>query len=54
MAKKQLVKDLTVGNLTPVLLQFAVPVMLSNLLQTTYNMVDMIIVGQFVGSVHRR
>ena len=50
MAKKQLVKDLTVGNLTPVLLQFAVPVMLSNLLQTTYNMVDMIIVGQFVGS----
>ena len=50
MAKKQLIKDLTVGKLTPVLLQFAIPVMLSNLLQTAYNMVDMAVVGQFTQS----
>ena len=51
MAKQKLVRDLTVGKLTPVLLQFAIPVMLSNLLQTAYNMADMMVVGQFVGSV---
>lgn len=50
MAGKKLVQDLTVGKLTPVLLKFAIPVMLSNLLQTAYNMVDMVIVGQFGGS----
>jgi len=33
------------------LIIFAFPLMLSNLLQTIYNMVDMIIVGQFVGKV---
>ncbi len=51
MEKTKITKDLTVGKLTPVLLQFAVPVMLSNLLQTAYNMVDMVIVGQYVGSI---
>lgn len=50
MANKQIVKDLTAGNLTSTLLQFAIPVMLSNLLQTAYNMIDMVIVGQFIGS----
>lgn len=50
MSQKKLVRDLTVGSLTPVLLRFAIPVMLSNLLQTAYNMVDMVIVGNFVGS----
>lgn len=51
MSKKQLARDLTVGKVTPVLLSFAYPVMLSNLMQTIYNMVDMVIVGQFVGSI---
>lgn len=50
MKNKQLINDLTIGNLTPVLLKFAYPAMLSNLLQTVYNMADMMIVGQFVGS----
>ncbi|MBQ4153002.1 MAG: hypothetical protein IJD11_01480 [Oscillospiraceae bacterium] len=50
MRKKQIINDLTVGNVTPVLLKFAYPVMLANLLQTVYNMVDMVIVGQVVGS----
>lgn len=50
MQKKQLARDLTVGRVTPTLLRFAYPVMISNLLQTAYNMVDMVIVGRFVGS----
>jgi len=50
MQKKQIAKDLTVGKVTPTLLKFAYPVMLANLLQTAYNMADMIIVGQFLGS----
>ena len=50
MSQKKLVRDLTVGNLTPVLLKFAIPVMLSNLLQTAYNMADMVIVGKYVSS----
>ena len=48
--KKQFVNDLTVGPITPALLRFAIPVMLANLLQTLYNMVDMVIIGRFVGS----
>lgn len=34
----------------PLLLGFAYPIMLSNLLQTAYNMVDMMVVGKYVGS----
>lgn len=50
MQKKQFVTDLTVGSITPALLRFAYPVMLANLLQTLYNMVDMAVIGKFVGS----
>ena len=51
MEKKTLIKDLTTGRIAPTLLKLAYPVMLSNLLQTVYSMVDMIIVGQYEGSV---
>ena len=44
-----LAKDLTAGNVTRTMLTFAAPLFLSSLLQTTYNMADMIIVGRFVG-----
>ena len=44
-----LAKDLTAGNVTRTMLAFAAPLFLSSLLQTTYNMTDMIIVGRFVG-----
>ncbi|MBO6159317.1 MAG: MATE family efflux transporter [Firmicutes bacterium] len=47
---KTLIKDLTTGSVTKLLLQFAFPIMLSNLLQTAYNMADMVIIGRFVGS----
>ena len=48
--QKTLIKDLTSGPVTLQLLQFALPIMLSNLLQTAYNMADMVIIGQFGGS----
>ena len=47
---KTLIRDLTTGPVTNQLLQFAFPIMLSNLLQTVYNMSDMVIIGRFVGS----
>lgn len=50
MTEKTLINDLTTGNVAKKLLRFSIPFMLSNLLQTVYNMVDMIVVGNFVGS----
>ena len=50
MNGKAIVNDLTEGSVSRGLLNFAWPFMLSNLLQTLYNMVDMVIVGQYVGS----
>lgn len=44
-----LVRDLTQGSVTKLLLVFSFPLMCSNLLQTFYNMVDMIVIGQYVG-----
>ncbi len=44
-----MIRDLTTGSVTKNLLIFALPFMLSNLLQTLYNLVDMIVIGQFVG-----
>ena len=49
--EKTMVKDLTTGSVGKELLRFSFPFMLSNALQTVYNLVDMVIVGQFVGSV---
>ncbi len=45
-----LIKDYTSGSIGRQLLVFAWPFMLSNLLQTAYNLVDMAVVGQFVGA----
>ena len=42
--------DLTTGNPFRSLLKFAIPVILGNLFQQFYNMVDTIIVGQYLGS----
>lgn len=48
--KERLIRDLTTGNVPLTLLGFAMPLFLSGLLQTLYNMVDMVIVGRYVGS----
>ncbi len=44
-------RDLTEGSISRTLLVFSIPLMLANLLQIVYNMVDMAIVGRCVGSV---
>lgn len=43
-------KDLVSGSVSKNLVIFAMPFLLSNLIQTLYNVVDMIIVGQFCGT----
>ncbi len=45
-----LIRNLSEGPLTKQILLFALPVVLGNLLHTLYNLVDMAVVGQFVGS----
>lgn len=47
--QKTLVTNLSEGPVLQGLLRFAVPLMLANLLQAFYSMVDMIVVGQFCG-----
>ncbi|MBP3646303.1 MAG: MATE family efflux transporter [Clostridia bacterium] len=44
-----MVTDLTGGNVAKLLLQFAFPLFVSNALQAIYNIVDMIVVGRFIG-----
>ena len=48
--EKSIIRDLTEGSVAKLLMIFAFPILCSNLLQTVYNMVDMIVIGQFVGS----
>jgi len=43
------IQDFTQGNITKQLIGFAFPLLLSNLLQVVYNMVDMVIVGHVLG-----
>ncbi|MCL2514193.1 MAG: MATE family efflux transporter, partial [Oscillospiraceae bacterium] len=42
-------KDLTQGNVSKQLIKFSIPFLISNLLQASYAITDMIIVGQFCG-----
>lgn len=46
---KSMVTDMTSGNVTKLLLSFAFPLFVSNALQAVYNIVDMIVVGQYIG-----
>ncbi len=41
---------MTEGNMLPQIVRFAIPLMLSSMLQLLFNSADMIVVGQFVGS----
>lgn len=47
--KSSMVTDLTNGSVTGLLLKFAFPLFVSNALQAIYNIVDMIVVGQYIG-----
>ena len=48
-AEKTLVNDMSQGPVLKGLIRFAIPMILANLLQAVYSMVDMIVVGQFDG-----
>ena len=48
--EKKIIRDLTTGSVPRTLLSFAFPLILSGLLQMVYNMVDMVVVGRFVGT----
>ncbi len=50
MTKKNISKDFTVGSIPKQLLLFTLPFMLSNALLVLYSTIDMIIVGEFVGT----
>lgn len=45
-----MINNMTSGSVFRQLVKFSIPFMISNALQILYNLVDMIIVGQFVGS----
>lgn len=50
MQKNTLEKNLTEGSVAMQLIKFALPFMLSNLIQTLYNVADMLIVGNYTGT----
>lgn len=49
-ASKSLGTDFTVGPIMPMLLQFFLPFLLANALNSLYNTVDTVIIGHFLGS----
>jgi len=51
MKKTSIETNLTQGSVVKQLIQFALPFMLSNLIQTLYNVADMLIVGKYSGAV---
>jgi len=50
MSNNKIIRDLTTGPVPKTLLSFATPLFMSGLLQMVYNMVDMVVVGRFVGT----
>lgn len=42
-------RDLTTGKIMPQLVRFTIPLVLGNIFQLTYNAVDSVIVGRYVG-----
>ncbi len=50
MAKSRYSLDMTKGSLFPKIVSFAVPLMLTGLLQLVYNAADVMVVGRFAGS----
>ena len=44
-----MIRDMTKGPVVPQLLRFAAPLFVSNALQAVYNLVDMVVVGNYIG-----
>lgn len=51
MQRKKVGTNLTEGPIMKGLLMFAIPIVLTNLVQQLYSMVDLIVIGKFVGSI---
>lgn len=51
MSSRSMINDMTRGPLTKQIILYSAPLVLANLLQTLYNLVDLAIVGHVVGSV---
>ncbi len=51
MGRKKVGTNLTEGPILKGLLMFAVPIVLANLLQQLYSMVDLMVIGKYVGSI---
>lgn len=49
MRKQNNMMNMTAGNPTALLIKFSIPMLIGNLFQQFYNLVDSVIVGQFVG-----
>ena len=49
MASSSMVRDMTRGPVVSQLIRFTLPLFVSNALQAVYNLVDMIIVGNYIG-----
>ncbi|MBQ8137302.1 MAG: MATE family efflux transporter [Clostridia bacterium] len=49
MAPSTMVRDMTRGPVVPLLMRFTLPLFVSNALQAIYNIVDMVIVGNYIG-----
>lgn len=49
LKEKTMTRDLTQGNVVKQLIVFSAPLFLSNVLQSVYNIVDMIVIGRVVG-----
>ncbi len=47
--RSTMVKDMTQGKVVPLLLRFCLPLFVSNALQAVYNLVDMVVVGNYIG-----
>lgn len=48
--QKSIQKNMTEGNILPILLAFAIPVLFGNIVQQIYSLVDSVIVGQNLGA----
>ena len=49
MVRNTMIRDMTRGPVVPLLFRFALPLFISNALQAVYNLVDMVVVGNYIG-----
>lgn len=50
MAEKTMARDLTQGSVLKLLVRFSAPIAAANILQIVYTLVDMLVIGKFVGT----